>query len=109
MLKVLIIDKSDKHSLNIARKIAELYSDLSIFTSTGIDRAIEQINSEKPDIVVVSLTMKDSKGKDLLVRLKNWDFEILIYQDGELYSIQDARVAKKEGFVLKLYNIKPIQ
>ncbi|MCX6153791.1 MAG: response regulator [Candidatus Kapabacteria bacterium] len=101
MLKVLIINNNDNTNINIAKKIAELYSEVSFFTISNIDQAIEQIHKEKPQIVVVNLSMKDSKGRDLLERLAKWDFEILVYNNDELYCIQDAKVSKIKGYVLK--------
>lgn len=103
MLKVLIIDKSEKNSLIIAKKIAALYNDLSIITISDIDNAMELIKSEKPQVVVVSLEMKDAKGRDLLERLVRWDFKILIYQDEELYEIIN-KTSQSQGYVFEKVN-----
>ncbi len=101
MLQVLIIDRNEKNVLNIAKKITDIYVDPCIVSIADIDDAIEIINTECPDVVVVSLDTKDTKNRNLLDRLVKWKFEILIFQNDELYCLQNGKVAKKEGYVLK--------
>lgn len=76
MLKVLIIDGSEENSIKIAKKITELYNDLSIITISDIDNATDFIESEKPQIVVLNLELKDTKERFFL---GNWLSVILKY------------------------------
>jgi len=105
MYSVLIIDKNEKRSLEIAKQVTLLYSELSIITISDIDSAMKKIKSEKPQLVVVSLEMKDSKGRDLLERLVKWDFKILIYQNNELYEIV-SRTAQSQGYVFEKVSLE---
>lgn len=100
MLKVLIIDKNTDNGIKIVKKITDLYTDLSIVTILDIDKAIKAIKSEKPHIIVVNLEMKDSKRRDLIERLKKWDFKILIHQDVELYEVIRKK-GLEQGYVFQ--------
>ena len=106
MFSVLIIEKDYKKMLEIAKKIVVLFPKSDIITSFNIETAIEIITKQSIQVVVVSLDMKDSKGRDLLERLGSWDFEILIYKNNEIYSMQDGKQNAKGGYVLKSIETK---
>ncbi len=100
MLKVLIIDGEEENNLLIARKISELYSDVSIVNVTTVDDANEHLQNEKPDIVVINLVSHDTSGNDLLEKLRRWDFKIMVFHNNELYEII-GKSDQKQGFILK--------
>jgi len=87
MITVLIIDGKGIQTLKIAKKIAALYSDLSIITTSDADEAMKALKSEKPQVVVMSIDTEETKGRDLLEQIMRWDLKIFIYRDEELLEI----------------------
>ncbi|MDT3741023.1 MAG: hypothetical protein RO257_16155 [Candidatus Kapabacteria bacterium] len=106
MFSVLIIEKDSKKMIEIAKKIVVLFPKSDIIPSFNIENAIEIIKKQSIQVVVVSLDLKDSKGRDLLERLGNWEFEILINKNNEIYSMQDGKQNAKGGYVLKSIETK---
>jgi len=104
MIKVMIIDKNKSKSLKIAQHISEIYSDLSIIDVTDYDHYHDKLKTEKPQVVVCGLDSKDSINRNVIDSLITKNLEVLIYQNDELFCLQDGKEAKKEGYILK--NIK---
>ena len=106
MFSVLIIEKDSKKMIEMAKKIVVLFPNSDIIPSYNIESAVEIITKQNIQVVVVSLDMKDTKGRDLLERLGSWEFEVLIYKNNEIYSMQDGKQNAKGGYVLKSIKTK---
>lgn len=102
MLKILIVDDEPKARKVIASILEKYFNNLSITIAHSIKSAIETININKPDLLLLDVQLDDGSGFDLLSKLEQINFKIIFVTAYEQYAI---RAFKFSAFD---YILKPI-
>lgn len=102
MLKILIVDDEPKARKVISGILEKHFNNLSITTASGIKAAIEIINRNKPDILLLDIQLEDGTGFDLLRKLEQIDFKIIFVTAYEKFAIQAFKFSAFD------YILKPI-
>jgi len=102
MLKILIVDDEPKTRKVISAILEKHFNNHSITTASGIKAAIEIINRNKPDILLLDIQLEDGTGFDLLRKLEQIDFKIIFVTAYEKFAIQAFKFSAFD------YILKPI-
>lgn len=109
--KVLIIDDSPQDRANMAAVIAD-HNDLEVsFAFTG-EEGINKAQLEKPDYVVIDVTLPDMHGFDVCKKLNHLaDLNskyILITGSIDAIDIAGARAAGANDFIVKTFDFQSL-
>lgn len=103
MLQAIIVD-DEKKSREGLRELIELFVDNVTVTAIceSVDEAILAIDQHKPDILFLDLQMRQETGFDLLARLPEIDFDVVITTAYSEYALRAFKFAVTD------YLLKPI-
>ena len=109
MAKIMIVDDS-AYARRVHRAMLEASGHSTIEAGTGIG-AIEMFSLERPDIVLLDLSMADLGGLDVLKMLRQLDEQarvIVVSADVQRSTEQSVKAAGAERFLAKPTNAEQL-
>jgi DNA-binding NarL/FixJ family response regulator len=106
MLKTKIFVVEDHHIFRFGLcELISLEEDLEVCgEADAVDNAWNQIQSLKPDMVIVDISLKDGNGLDLVERIHDFDYRlpvlVLSMHDEALYAERSLKVGAR-GYIMK--------
>jgi two-component system, chemotaxis family, chemotaxis protein CheY len=108
-MKILLIDDSSLSRNIVKRSLGDLYTYVEAYDGiTGI----EKFYLEKPDLVILDLTMPGMHGLDVLTQLKNIDPDVRVVvgtADVQEFSRNQAEELGAKAYLTKPYTPDTIQ
>lgn len=101
-MKVLIVDNEAPLRQVLRMMLEQQYPDLLILEANGVTAGVQQIQSQKPDIVFLDIEMDDGTGFDLLEQTGNTGFQLIFTTAYNHYAIRAFRFSALD------YLLKPI-
>ncbi len=102
MLKILIVDDEPKARKAIAGLLEKNFNNLTITSAHSVQSAIEAININNPDLLLLDVQLEDGTGFDLLGKLKQINFKIIFVTAYDKYAITAFKFSAFD------YILKPI-
>lgn len=104
MIRALIVDDEDKLREVIAIKLRKLHPGVEVIGEAGSSaEALHLIQTLRPDLVFLDITMPRESGIDLLRKLKNVDFEVIFITGHSEYGVDAVKLNAAD------YLLKPIR
>mgnify|MGYP001335420469 CR=1 FL=1 len=103
MLRVVLVDDEIAAIRSLELLIEQFCSDIQVVgTARSVQEAIQQIDSQKPDLVFLDIQMPHGSGFDLLEHIPNYNFEIIFITAYNQYAIKAFKYSAVD------YILKPI-
>ena len=109
MINCILIDDEPKALKILQKKIENSFPELNILkTFTNPEKAIEGINSLKPDLIFLDIAMPKLSGFDVLSKFEHPDFEIIFVTAYDNYAIEAIKHAAI-GYIVKPIDMEDLR
>jgi len=103
MLKILIVDDEPKARKAITSILEKHFNNINITTAPSIKSAIEIINNNKPNLLLLDIQLEDGNGFDLLNKVEPINFKVIFITAYDQYAIRAIKFSALD-YILKPVN-----
>lgn len=100
-IRTILVDDETASRETISRHLRDGVPEVTVIAEAGsVQSAVEKIQSAKPQLLLLDISLKDGTGFDILHQLPEKDFEVIFITAYEKYAIEAFRFSAVD-FLLK--------